>query len=134
MSTRDAVVLLKVIVGVLLAAHGLVHLLYFVTSAVDPGWPFSVERSWILPVAVRRTVALVLIAMTVAAFVLLGLAVVGVPGLSAVWPGLAAVGAVASLITLLLYWNAQLIAGIAIDIAVLTLVISRPDWTTQLVG
>lgn len=128
------VIALKVVVGVLLAAHGLVHLLYFVTNAEDPTWPFSVEHSWLVPVAVRRPVALVLIAITAGAFVLLGLAVMGVPGLRAAWPGLAVVGAAASLATLSLYWNRQLVVGIAIDLVVLALAIWPPDWTADVSG
>jgi len=127
-------VLVRIVVSVLLAAHGLVHLLYFVTNADDPRWPFTVERSWLVPEAARRTVAVVLVAVTVAAFVLLGLAVMGVPGLRSVWPALAVVGSAASLTTLLVFWNAQLVAGIAIDAVVLVLAVWRPEWTAQLSG
>ena len=126
------VVLLKVVIGVLLAAHGLVHLLYFVTNADDPKWPFTLDRSWLLPETARRPVAVVLVAVTILGFVLLGLAVAGVPGLGAIWPVLAVVAAVASLLTLLVFWNAQLVAGIAIDVAVLVLAFWRPEWTDRI--
>jgi hypothetical protein len=124
--------LLKVVIGILLAAHGLVHLLYFVTNAEDPKWPFTLERSWLLPEPARRPVAIVLIAVTAVGFVLLGLAVAGVPGLGAIWPVLAVVAAVASLLTLLIFWNVQLVAGIAIDVVVLVLAFWRPEWTDRI--
>ncbi len=126
------VVLVKVVIGVLLAAHGLVHLLYFVTNAEDPKWPFTLERSWLLPEPARRPVAIVLIAVTAVGFVLLGLAVAGVPGLGAIWPALAVIAAVASLLTLLIFWNVQLVAGIAIDVVVLVLALWRPEWTDRI--
>lgn len=126
--------LLRIVVGVLLAAHGLVHLLYFVTNTDDPTWPFTVERSWLVPEGARRPVAVVLVALTIAAFVLLGLAVAGVPGLRAVWPVLGVVGSGASLLTLLLFWNVQLLAGVAIDAAVLALALWQPAWTAELGG
>jgi hypothetical protein len=126
--------LLRIVAGVLLIAHGLVHLLYFVTNAEDPRWPFTVERSWLLPEAARRPVASVLIAVTIVAFVLLGLAVWGVPGLSAIWPVLAIVGASASLVTLLAFWNTQLVAGVAIDVALIVVALWRPGWTDRIGG
>lgn len=127
-------VLLKILAGVLLAAHGLVHLLYFVTNAEDPKWPFSIDRSWLVPEGARRPVAVVLVAITVAAFVLLGLAVAGVPGIRAIWPLLGVVGSVASALTLVVFWNAQLVAGLAIDAVVLVLALWQPTWTAQLSG
>ena len=123
--------LLKVVIGILLAAHGLVHLLYFVTNT-DEKWPFTLEESWLLPGVARRPVAIALIAVTVVGFALLGLAVAGVPGLGAIWPVLAVVSAAASLLTLVVFWNAQLLAGIAIDLAVLALAIWQPGWTDQI--
>lgn len=126
-------VALRIVVGVLLIAHGLVHLLYFVGNT-DPKWPFTTERSWLVPGAARRPVATVLVAVTIVAFVLLALAVWGVPGLSAIWPVLAVVGASASLLTLLLYWNAQLVAGVAIDVVLIALALWRPEWTDRVGG
>ena len=65
--------------GVLLLAHGLVHLLYLADAVPE----FSLDRSWLVPDAARRPLALGLVATTIAAFAILALAVWGVPGLSA---------------------------------------------------
>ncbi len=124
---------LRIVAGVLLIAHGLVHLLYFVTNE-DPKWPFTIERSWLVPEAARRPVAIVLVAVTIVAFALLGLAVWGVPGVSAIWPVLAIVGASASLVTLVVFWNAQLVTGVAIDVALIVLALWRPGWTDRIGG
>ena len=75
------VIVIRVVVGVLLLAHGLVHLLYLAPDVPE----FSIDRSWLLPASARRPVALALMAATVAAFTLAALAVWGVPGLSGIW-------------------------------------------------
>jgi hypothetical protein len=93
-----------------------------------------VERSWLVPEGARRPVAIALVAITIAAFVLLGLAVAGVPGIRAIWPVLGVTGAVASALTLVLFWNTQLVAGLAIDAVVLVLALWQPAWTAQLGG
>jgi hypothetical protein len=124
--------LLRVVSGALLAAHGLVHLLYLVTNAQDPRWPFALARSWVVPEPVRRPVGVVLIGVTVVLFVLLGLAVWGVPGLSAIWPALAIAGSTASLVTLVLFWNAQLVLGVVIDVALIVVAVLRPEWTDRI--
>ena len=87
-------VVLRIVVGLLLLAHGLVHLLYFVTNADDPRFPFTITSSWLVPESARRPVAIVLVSVTIATFALLGLAVWGVPGLATVQPLLAVVVAV----------------------------------------
>ncbi len=125
---------LRIVAGVLLIAHGLVHLLYFVTNAEDPRWPFTIERSWLVPDAARRSVATVLVAVTIVAFALLGLAVWGVPGLSSTWPVLAVVGAAVSLATLVAFWNTRLVAGVAIDVVLIVLALWRPEWTDGIGG
>jgi hypothetical protein len=124
-------VLIRVVLGALLAAHGLVHLLWFAPND-DPAWPFRLDRSWLVPEAGRKPVAVALVALTVAGFVLLGLAVWGVPGLASAWPGLAIGAAAASLAVLVLFWDRQLVWGVAIDVAVIAVALWRPGWTDRL--
>lgn len=119
---------LRIVVGGLLVAHGLVHLMWFASSK-DPAWPFHLDRSWLLPEQARRPVGIVLVAVVVAAFTLVGLAVWGVPLLAPMWAGLAVVGAVASLAVLVVYWDRQLVWGLAIDVVVLVVALWRPGWT-----
>ena len=123
---------LRAVGGVLLIAHGLVHLLYFVRVPDDPTFPFRITRSWLVPEAARRPLALALTAVTIAAFALLGLAVWGVPGLAALWPLWAVVGAAASLAMIVVFWHPQLVVGILIDLALIAVALTRPEFTDRL--
>ena len=116
----------------LLVAHGLVHLLFLVPSPAagaegGPGWPFDLERSW---AAVRlglgsgavHAIALVLIAVTIGAFALAGLATAGILVPAAGWGPLVAVGSIVSLCLLVLALSPQLVLGIGLDVLLLWLV------------
>jgi hypothetical protein len=127
-------VVLRTVVGLLLIAHGLAHLLCFVTNADDPRFPFTITSSWLVPEPARRPVAVVLVSATVAAFALLGLAVWGVAGLAAIWPQLAVAGSAASLALLIAFWDTRLLFGIAIDVALIVLAVMRPGWTVWVSG
>ena len=127
-------VLIRIVAGLFLIAHGLVHLLYLVHKEDDPSFPFTLKQSWLVPEAVRRPTGLVLLAATVAAFALLGLAVWGVPGLSGVWPLLAIVAAALSLVMLVAFWHRQFFVGIGIDVALIALAATRPEWVEKIVG
>ena len=121
----------RLAVGVLLIAHGLVHVIWFAPNE-ETAWPFHLERSWLVPEQARRPLAIALVALSVAAFVLVGLAIWGVPGLVMMWPVLAIAGVVASLAMLTVFWDRQLIWGVAIDLALLVLAVWRPGWTDRL--
>ena len=81
----------------------------------------------------RKPVAVVLIAIIVAGFALLGLAAWGVPGLTSIWPALAIGAAVASLAALALFWDRQLLWGVVIDVVLVVVALWRPAWTDHLV-
>ena len=121
-------VLLRIVAGALLVAHGLVHLLWFAPND-DRGWPFRLDRSWLLPEGARSPVAAALVGLIVAGFALLGLAVWGVPGLVSIWPGLAIAAAVASLAALVLFWDRQLVWGVALDLLLIAVALWRPGWS-----
>jgi hypothetical protein len=122
--------LLRIVIGVLLIAHGLVHLLYLTDNVPE----FSIERSWLVPESASRAVAKVLTWATVAAFALLGLAVWGVPGLADAWPGIAIVASVLSLALLVAFWSWSLIFGVLIDVALIAVAVIRPEWTDRIGG
>lgn len=100
-------ILVRIILGVLLIGHGLVHLLWFAPND-GSGWPFRLDRSWLLSEGTRKPVAVALVALIVAGFSLLGFAVWGVPGLVSIWPGL------------------------AIAAAIIVVALWRPGWTDRL--
>jgi hypothetical protein len=117
----------------MLLAHGLIHV-GFVSArppatADGPRWPFTTERSWLLdrlgtPGEVARSLALALVALTVASFALAAIvALAAVPGL---WTASIAIGSVASLVLLIVFFDPWLVIGIGIDAVLL--------WATFVAG
>jgi hypothetical protein len=117
-------VVVRIVAGILLLAHGLVHLLYLAPDVSE----FSTQRSWLVPEAARQPVAWALIAATIASSAALALAVWGVPGLAAAWPVLAVFAGALSLVLLVAYWDTKLILGVAIDGTLITLAVVQPAW------
>jgi len=111
-------------------AHGIVHLLYLVPGVSE----FSLDRSWLVLEAARRPLGLGMTAAAVFAFVLLALAVWGVPGLSAGWPALTVVACLLSAVLLVVFWNTSLVFGLAIDVALVVVAVTRPHWAQPLFG
>ena len=124
------VIAVRVVAGVLLLAHGLVHLLYLAPDVPE----FSIDRSWLLPASARRPAAWVLMVATVAGFALVALAVWGVPGLFAVWPALTIGACLLSMALLAAFWDTVLVIGIVIDVALVVIAVARPGWADRLVG
>lgn len=122
------VLAVRLLAGTLLIAHGVVHLLYLADDVPE----FSLADSWAVPGSIRHSVGLALLAATVATFALLGLAVWGVPGLSASWAVLAIAASAASLALLIAFWNVHLVLGVMIDAGVVVVAVTRPDWTHHL--
>lgn len=120
--------LLRVVAGFLLVAHGLVHLLYLVDDVPE----FRLDNSWVVPQSSSRLVGIALMAATIVASVLLGLAVWGAPWLSSMWPVLTMAAAVTSLVLLVAFWDNHLVFGVAINLALISLVVLRPEWTQQI--
>lgn len=120
--------LLRVLAGILLIAHGLVHLLYLVDDVPE----FQLDHSWVVPDDASRPVALALMAGTITASVLLGLAVWGVPVLSGAWPVLAVAAATTSLVLLVAFWDTHLVVGVTINLVMIALVVVRPEWTQRI--
>ena len=123
-------ILVLIVVGVLLLAHALVHLLYLARDVPE----FTLDHSWLVPDAARRPVGLVLMVATVVTFTLVALAVWGVPGLSAVWPVLTVAAGVLSAVLLVLFWSTNLVVGLVIDAALVVIAVLRPDWADRIVG
>ncbi len=118
---------MKLVLAVFLAAHALIHVSYLTPAppqtAGGPAWPFQADHSWLitrfgLDPTLVRSLAVVLVAATIAAFLAAGLATLG--WLSAAWwPGLVVLGAALSLTTLTVFFHPWLLLGIAIDVVVL---------------
>jgi hypothetical protein len=123
------IVLIRVVVGALLLAHGLVHLLYLAPDV--PG--FSIQKSWLLPQSGRRTVAKLLIAATIAAFACLAVAV-WVPWLSGIWAILTIIASILSLMLLVAFWDPRVALGVLIDVALIAAAITDPQWIGDTIG
>lgn len=119
--------ILRLLVAALLLAHGAIHT-GFVSprppaTAGGPPWPFELARSWALtPLGVHpdttRLLGTALVVATIAAFALAALATAGlVP--AALFGPTSAVGAVASLALLGLFFHPWLVLGLAVDLALL---------------
>lgn len=126
--------LIRAVVGFLILAHGLVHLLFVAPDAKDPGYAFTLESSWIIPEPARRPIALGLMAATVVAFGLLALAVWGVPGLSGAWPTIAIAASSISLVLLIAFWDWRLSFGVAVGVALIAIAVIRPEFTGHIAG
>lgn len=129
---------MKTIIALFLIAHGLVHA--GLAAAPDPDDPeskpgaffTSLERSWLLPkvglsAAVGQWIGILLVAVATLGFVLAGLGVFGVPGLSEIWRTLSVISAGVSLLLLILFWHLWLIVGVLLDIGILVALLWA-DW------
>ena len=114
--------MVKFLLGAFLIAHGLVHA--GLAAAPNPdkadstGGAFftAANRSWLLPQAglndaVVQWIGVVLVILTTLGFVVAGLGVFGVPGLSEVWRTVAVVSACLSLSLLIVFWHPWLVVG-----------------------
>jgi hypothetical protein len=123
--------LTTLVVAGLILAHGLIHLGFVAhrpaPTAGGPEWPFELSRSWLLtrfgvPFAVADRVGRGLVAGSVVGFGLAAVVVLGlVPG--AAWPATIALGSVASLGLLAIFFHPWLVLGIVIDVAALLAVV-----------
>lgn len=82
---------------------------------IDPLWP--VARLGISP-AVVQTAGWVLWLAASLLLALAGIGLLGLPGLNAIWQGLAVGGAVVSLLLLGLYWHPWLVVGILLNLGI----------------
>ena len=126
--------MLKVLFAIFLIAHGLVHA--GLAAAPIPNDPTSkpgafftaTARSWLLPrlelsVKVVQWVGIILVVLSTLGFILAGLGVFGISGLSVIWPMMAVVSACTSLLLLILFWHPWLVVGVLIDIGILILLL-----------
>lgn len=121
-------VVIRIVVGLLLVAHGLVHLIFLADDVAE----FTFESSWLVPYGAERRVGVALMAIAVGLFTLAGLAVWGVPGVAGLWPALAISGAVVSLLLLVTFWDAQMLYGTAINLSLIVVAVMQPGLAERL--
>lgn len=130
--------LTRLLLAAFLLAHAAIHASFLSprppATAGGPQWPFELGRSWILtPLGLQpeqtRILGMALVAAPLGGFALAAIATVGLLP-PALWPPAAAVGAVASVALLLLFFHPFLVFGFVIDAALLWAVLVA-GWTPQ---
>jgi hypothetical protein len=128
-----------IVLMLFLIAHALVGVLMFAgrPKQAAPSWPSS--KSWLfgsmgLTEEGQRKLAVVL--MAVAAVLLIGgaLGVIGVPAIVDMWTWLVVAGAVVSALTLMLYFSTWWLGGIAINAALIVLILVFKWPTNEVLG
>lgn len=126
----------RLVLAGFLLAHAAIHAGFLSprppASAGGPAWPFELSHSWILtPLGVQperaRVLGMALVAATIGGFALAAIAGLGLLP-AAIWPPGAAVGAIASVALLLLFFHPWLVLGLVIDLGLLWAVLVG-GWT-----
>jgi hypothetical protein len=109
-----------------LIGHGWVHMMYVIPqpqaqarAANGTTWPFRLDHSWLSGSRSLHGAGLVLVAITVIGYMLAGLATIPVLVPVDLWAPLLFISTLASAALLLIFFNAGLLIGIAIDVGLL---------------
>lgn len=122
---------MKIIFGLFLIAHGLVHSMYFIPSPPQTSggaaWPFDLTRSWVFtPLGLNtETIKIIGIVLTVAAilgFIFSGIGWLGFPGLKLIAVPVTVISAVTSFILIGLFWNNSFIFAQFLNLGILAVV------------
>ena len=116
---------MRTVVGLLLIAHGLVHLMYLMPRPEDdPSYPFVPETRWSAKLVGLEpsTARMVAVSLAVAVAVVLLVSGIALFADADIWKAAAAAGSLLSLalLLLLLFFHPWLTIGIAVDVAILT--------------
>jgi hypothetical protein len=129
----------RIVFGLFLLAHGLIHASYLTpappATAGGPEWPFDMAKSWLatglgLEVGAVRAIGTVLVAVVVIGFALAAFSWLGVVAPREWWPWLAVGSAAASAILLAAFFHPWLVLGFVIDAVLLWLVLGAA-WTAE---
>jgi hypothetical protein len=115
----------RILFGVFLLAHGVIHLGWLTPKPADPKYPFAWRSPW-LPGASEATlkgIGTATIALLLLAYVVAALGLWGVPVLSQVWGAAAVLGSVLSIMVTVLLWHPWFVAGPIIDVAIVAVVL-----------
>ena len=111
--------------GIFLAAHGMIHLGYVTPAPTsDPQYPFNLSKSWLVTglgfdEPALRLIGTLLSLVTIAGYMLAGLAAVGML-VPAQWGlPLTVLSSMTSLLVLIFFWSPWLILGVAIDVVLI---------------
>lgn len=110
----------RIMFGVFLLVHGVIHAGWLTPKPDDPNYPFA-WRSLLLPRASERTlrgIGTAAIALILLTYVVAALGLWGVPLLSQVWGAAAVLGSAVSLMLTALLWHPWFVAAPTIDVLI----------------
>jgi hypothetical protein len=122
------------LLAALLIGHGAVHLLFSVPApaATDGGaaWPFDMARSWLvagagLDASTVRVIGMALIAVVGGGFSLAALSAAGIIVPAGWWQPTVALSAATSAVMLVLFFDPQLVLGLAMDAVLLWVAVAK---------
>lgn len=113
--------MLRILFGLFLVAHGLIHASYLAPAPSDAGssWPFNLDRPVLLGALGQPALQVVGVGLALIALVGLvagGVGWLGLSGANGWWAPVAIAGSVASLLLLALFFHPWIVLGIAIDL------------------
>ena len=113
---------MQFLLGLFFLFHGLIHSAYLAQKPNDPSYPFDFSKGWFYD-AVGHSSAVAtgatLAAITIGAFCLAALGAWGMSAFDTLARPAVIVGAISSLLLLVLFWQNWLIAGVVIDLVLL---------------
>jgi hypothetical protein len=117
--------MLRIVFGIVMFAHGAIHLLWLAPKPADPKYPFRWRSPLLpkLPEATLKAVTIPLIALQVLAYSVAALGVVGVPALTGVWGAAAVLGSTLSIVLIAILWDRDFIFGPIVDVAIIAVVL-----------
>lgn len=121
---------MKMLLGLFLIAHGLIHASYITPKPDDPKYPFAFDKSWFANIVggIAKPIGICLTLLTIACFAIVGLGVLGVVDIVDSWKTLFTVGAASSTVLLGLFYRPWLTFGFVIN-AILVYGVYGLEWT-----
>jgi hypothetical protein len=117
--------MLRALFGLVLLAHGAIHLAWLAPQPDDPKYPFRWHSRWFPNVseATLKGPGAALITFLFLAYLASALGVWGVPVLSRVWGVAAVLGSVVSVFVTAVLWDPDFIANPIVDAAIIAIVL-----------
>jgi hypothetical protein len=124
----------RLMLGLFLVAHGLVHLAVWALPTGGTDQPFDPHRSWLLGGLGKGPDHWISTALAITAAAFFIAAGYGLVGQHQVWRLLAVVAAMVSLVLIATFFNPWLVVGLGLEVAILTALLWA-DWPGEdLVG
>ena len=136
---------MKTALGIFIIAHGLVHSILAAApnpsdTEAKPGAFFTAaDRSWLLPKLGLspggiQWVGIVLVALSTVGFVLAGMGILGVAGITAAWRVVVLAASIISLLLLITFWHPWLPVGLVINMLLLIALLWFESQLMELIG